>query len=49
MRTLSDKEICLILVKHDFVKIRQKGSHVIMQKNTQESTLTVPVPMLKEI
>lgn len=49
MRTLSGKDICLILSKNGFIKVRQKGSHVIMQKLTEDSTITVPVPMHKEI
>ena len=49
MRTLSGKEICLILSKHGFIQARQKGSHVIMQKLTEDSTITVPVPLHKEI
>ena len=49
MRTLSGKDICLILSEHGFIKVRQKGSHVIMQKLTEDSTITVPVPMHKEI
>jgi predicted RNA binding protein YcfA (HicA-like mRNA interferase family) len=49
MKPLSGKEICLILSKHGFIKIRQKGSHAIMQKLTHDSTITVPVPMHKEI
>ncbi len=49
MKTLSGKEVCMILAKYGFVNVRQKGSHVIMQKTTEESTITVPVPMHKEI
>lgn len=49
MRTLSGKDICLILSKYGFIKVRQKGSHAIMQKLTVDSTITVPVPMHKEI
>lgn len=49
MRPLSGKDICLILSMHGFIKVRQKGSHVIMQKLTENSTITVPVPMHKEI
>ncbi|HQV40191.1 MAG TPA: type II toxin-antitoxin system HicA family toxin [Flavobacteriales bacterium] len=44
MRTLSGKEICTILQKHGFEQVRQRGSHVIMQKQVQGSTITVPVP-----
>ncbi|MBK9962394.1 MAG: type II toxin-antitoxin system HicA family toxin [Saprospiraceae bacterium] len=49
MKTLSGKEVCLILSKHGFTNVRQKGSHVIMQKQTENSTINVPVPMHKEI
>jgi predicted RNA binding protein YcfA (HicA-like mRNA interferase family) len=40
----SGKEICKILERHGFIKVRQKGSHVIMQKHYKDSTITVPVP-----
>jgi predicted RNA binding protein YcfA (HicA-like mRNA interferase family) len=49
MKQLSGKEICFILSKHGFVKVRQKGSHQIMQKVIANSSITVPVPMHKEI
>ncbi|MBK6858976.1 MAG: type II toxin-antitoxin system HicA family toxin [Saprospiraceae bacterium] len=49
MRTLSGKDICFILSKHGFIKVRQKGSPVIMQKLTEDSTIPVPIPMHKEI
>jgi predicted RNA binding protein YcfA (HicA-like mRNA interferase family) len=32
LRVLSGREICKILVEHGFEKMRQKGSHIIMQK-----------------
>ncbi|MBK7357638.1 MAG: type II toxin-antitoxin system HicA family toxin [Saprospiraceae bacterium] len=49
MKTISGKDICLILSQHGFIKVRQKVSHVIMQKLSDDSTITVPVPMHKEI
>jgi predicted RNA binding protein YcfA (HicA-like mRNA interferase family) len=49
LRTLSGKEICAILLAHGFEQVRQKGSHVIMQKQVNLSTITVPVPQHKEI
>jgi predicted RNA binding protein YcfA (HicA-like mRNA interferase family) len=49
MKTLSGKEVCSILSKRGFSNVRQKGSHVVMQKQTENSTITVPVPMHKEI
>jgi len=32
LKTLSGKEVCSILLAHGFEQVRQKGSHVIMQK-----------------
>jgi len=29
--------------------VRQRGSHVVMQKKTGSSTITVPIPQHKEI
>ena len=49
LRVLSGKEVCLILLAHGFDQVRQKGSHVIMQKQVGSSTITVPVPQHKEI
>ena len=49
LRVLSAKEICQILTEHGFVKVRQKGSHIIMQKSFADSTITVPVPNYSEI
>jgi predicted RNA binding protein YcfA (HicA-like mRNA interferase family) len=31
------------------VEVRQKGSHVVMQKATDSSTITVPVPLHSEL
>ncbi len=44
LRTLSGKEVCRILAAQGFVKVRQKGSHIIMQKTENGTTITVPVP-----
>lgn len=49
LRILSGKEVCLILLAQGFKQVRQKGSHVIMQKQVDSSTITVPVPQHKEI
>ena len=49
LKTLSGKEVCSILLAHGFEQVRQKGSHVIMQKKIVSSTITVPVPQHKEI
>jgi predicted RNA binding protein YcfA (HicA-like mRNA interferase family) len=44
LRVLSGKEACEILAKHGFAQVRQKGSHIVMQKKLPGTTLTVPVP-----
>jgi predicted RNA binding protein YcfA (HicA-like mRNA interferase family) len=49
LKVLSGKEVCLILMAHGFEQVRQKGSHVIMQKQVNSSTITVPVPQHAEI
>ncbi len=49
LRVLSGKEVCLILMAHGFEQVRQKGSHLIMQKQLDSMTITVPVPQHKEI
>lgn len=49
LRVLSGQEVCQILEEHGFVKVRQRGSHVIMQQQTEDSTITVPVPDHEEI
>ncbi len=32
MRVLSGREVCAILRKHGFEQVRQRGSHIIMQR-----------------
>jgi len=49
LKTFSGSEICRILAAHGFAPVRQKGSHIIMQKRLENSTVTVPVPNHKEI
>ena len=49
LRNFSGREVCAILMRHGFVQIRQKGSHVIMQKAIENSTISVPVPLHSEI
>jgi len=36
--------MCKILAQNGFEKVRQKGSHIIMQKRIGNSTITIPVP-----
>ncbi|MBL7131427.1 MAG: type II toxin-antitoxin system HicA family toxin [Candidatus Omnitrophica bacterium] len=49
LRILSGRDICKILAKHGFSEIRQRGSHIVMQKQTSKGTTTVPIPNHKEI
>ena len=49
MRPLSGKEVCEVLLRHGFVQVRQRGSHIIMQKQEGWRTTTVPVPNHKEL
>jgi predicted RNA binding protein YcfA (HicA-like mRNA interferase family) len=45
----SAREVCRILQAHGFQKVRQAGSHVIMQNRMGNDTRTVPVPNHSEI
>jgi predicted RNA binding protein YcfA (HicA-like mRNA interferase family) len=45
----SGADACRILGQHGFRQIRQRGSHVVMQKKIGNSTVTVPVPMHREV
>ena len=49
VRVLSGREVCKILSEHGFEKVRQKGSHIIMQKKVGGSTITIPVPEHDEL
>jgi len=49
LKILSGKEVCKILAQHGFFEVRQKGSHIVMQKKTNNTTITVPVPNHSEI
>jgi len=49
LKILSGKEVCKILAEHGFIQVRQKGSHIIMQKKTGNSSITVPVTNHPEI
>jgi predicted RNA binding protein YcfA (HicA-like mRNA interferase family) len=49
LRVFSGKELCQILEIFDFEYIRQKGSHIIMQKKLSDTTITIPVPDHKEL
>ncbi|MBS4028120.1 MAG: type II toxin-antitoxin system HicA family toxin [Ignavibacteriales bacterium] len=41
--------MCHILERNGFREVTQRGSHIIMQKKIENSTITVPVPNHKEV
>jgi predicted RNA binding protein YcfA (HicA-like mRNA interferase family) len=43
----SGEQIVNIMKQAGFSPVRQKGSHLIMQKHIDETTVTVPIPMHK--
>ena len=49
LRVLSGREVCEILAHNGFVEVRRRGSHIVMQKRTSDSTVTVPVPDHREL
>jgi predicted RNA binding protein YcfA (HicA-like mRNA interferase family) len=49
LRVFSGRELCKLLAQHGFDEVRQKGSHIVMQKKTGNSTVTVPVPNHDEL
>ncbi len=49
LRVLSGLEVCKILEQHGFAQVRQRSSHIIMQRASEGSTTTVPVPDHPEV
>ena len=50
LRRLSGREVRGILEHHGFLLVRQKGSHMIMQRRKPEGgATTVPVPDHREL
>jgi predicted RNA binding protein YcfA (HicA-like mRNA interferase family) len=46
---LSGQEVCAILERHGFARVRQRGSHIVMQRATTTGTTTVPMPSHAEL
>ena len=50
LRRLSNRQICAILEQNDFVKVRQRDSHIVMQRSLSEKdSIIVVVPDHKEV
>ena len=43
-RVLSGRDVCKILESEGFAEVRRRGSHVVMQKRSESTTTTVPIP-----
>jgi predicted RNA binding protein YcfA (HicA-like mRNA interferase family) len=47
---MSGKEVCAILERHGFAEVRRRGSHIVVQRVSDDgSTTTVPVPDHKQV
>ena len=44
LRALSGREVCRILAQQVFMEVRRRGSHIVMQRQIEGYTITVPVP-----
>ena len=49
LRVLSGREVCELLRRNGFAEVRQRGSHIVMQKEIEGGTITVPVPNHPEL
>ncbi len=49
LRVLSGNQACAILARHGFQEVRQRGSHIVMQKRLADTTITVPIPNHAEL
>jgi predicted RNA binding protein YcfA (HicA-like mRNA interferase family) len=49
LRQLSGRQVCDILKRFGFVRVRQTGSHIIMRLQTPGAALSLPVPDHKEL
>ena len=43
-KIMSGKHVCAILAEHRFIEVRRRGSHIVMQRKLDDTTITVPVP-----
>lgn len=49
LRVMSGQEACVILARHGFELVRQRGSHLVMQRRLADTTITVPIPNHPEL
>jgi predicted RNA binding protein YcfA (HicA-like mRNA interferase family) len=48
-KVFSGESVCDLLRANGFEAVRQRGSHRVMQKKEGAGTITVPVPLHKEL
>jgi predicted RNA binding protein YcfA (HicA-like mRNA interferase family) len=48
-RQFSGESMCALLSEHGFVAVRQRGSHRVMQRTLSSGTITVPVPLHRDL
>ena len=48
-KVFSGESVCDLLRAHGFEAVRQKGSHRVMQKKEGSGTITIPVPLHREL
>ena len=46
---LPGRDVCRLLTDHGLVQVKQRGSHVPMQKAVAGITVTIPAPDHKEL
>ena len=49
LEVLSGKKVREILAKHGFAEVRRRGSHILMQRQSEQGTTTVPIPDHNEL
>lgn len=49
LRRVSGAEACQILSRFGFSEVRRRGSHAVMQKALEGTTITVPVLLHSEL
>lgn len=49
LRVLSGAEVVALLQRNGFRQVRQRGSHVSMQRRDEATTITVIVPLHREL
>jgi predicted RNA binding protein YcfA (HicA-like mRNA interferase family) len=49
LSVLYGQDVRRVLESHGFLLVRQRGSHMVMQKSGDEGTTTIPVPDQSEL